>query len=1576
MVKDPASRVDSQKPSSRKPLLKIVGIGASAGGLEAFTELLRNLPTSAPIAYVLVQHLDPTHRSLLSELLGRTASLPVQEITQNTQAAANHIYVIPPDRNLTILNRVLKLTPRRKSSGPARTIDHFLQSLAADQKENAIGVILSGAGSDGAKGIAAIKAAGGITFAQDHVSAKYDSMPRSAIATGFVDFVLPPEKIAAELGRLVDQPLQTKSRAAANARRRRASFAVGSTAFAGAAREPAAWPAAPEDLNLRKIFVLLRSRTGTDFSFYRPNTIRRRLARRMAMHKLKNLEAYARFLREHPAEVDALYQDLLINVTSFFRNPAVFEALKKRIFPKLIRPPTNVDTLRIWVAGCSTGQEAYSLAIAYAEFAEQHSVRTPIQIFATDVNHAVLDQARAGRYSKSHVENISPKRLQRYFTKESDGYRVQKNIRDMVIFAQHNLLTDPPFTRVDLISCRNMLIYLEPALQQRIIPAFHYALKPGGFLVLGSSESVGQFSNFFEAAEKNHKIYARKSGVSWLRYERPPTLPALKAGARTTPATRHAEFNSVDAFKEADRLTLAKYAPAGVLINEDGEILQFRGDVQRFLELPTGKASFNLLKMARENLALTLQRSLQRARRENKPVREKEVRFGRARSLVNIEIVPLKNLPTRCFLVLFEAVAAPPASAPRLASAASSSKISSSELRRFADLKRDYAEMREHLETLREQHDTSVEELQASNEEVQSANEELQSLNEELETSNEELESANEELTTLNEELATRNAELRESEQRLREQAQLLELAPVLARSPKDRIVFWNQGAENLYGHTKDDALGQNSHMLLAAHYHEPLEKIQAELHRHGRWEGEVLHRRKDGRTLVIATQWVAHHDTNGRLRAVLEVNADITARKQAEESLRASEEFNRRILETSPDSVKVLDLDGRLLFLNTSGLHLMELEDFSSVASAYWPGFWEGEGRSLAENACREARAGALSRFSAYRRSARGSDKWWDVVCRPILGPDGKPQKILVISRDVTVHKNAELTAAEDARLAALRADIASAVAASGELQAGLREIVEILVRKIAGSIARIWTFDETSSTLQLRSSAGLPLLSADAHATIALGGTRVGEIASSRRPSVRVRLAAEDLVDEPSWLKEQHIVSFAGYPLILENRLLGVFALFGRHALDPRELNELSRTAESIAHFISRKRSEEERARLYQEAVVARNEAVAASQAKDDFLAALSHELRTPLNPVLMLASDGAENPEFSEAVRAIFKTIATNVSLEARLIDDLLDLTRIAHGKLALEMKPIDLHGVLRDAIGVVAREIERKQISLTVKLLAPRAVVIGDTVRLQQVFWNVMSNAVKFTPEAGRIDVETALDSAHERILVRVSDNGIGLTETDLEKIFSAFSQGEHRLGGLGLGLAISRQLLEKHGGAIRASSPGPRQGATFEVELPLAVDIALPHKRERLPEPLPAVEGHGLTAAEHARQRFKRILLVEDHAPTRSSLQQLLARRKFEVVTAGSIAEAHERVRERTFQLVISDLGLPDGDGCQLWRELRAIQPDLLGIALSGYGMEEDLARSREAGFSEHLTKPVNIRSLDRAIAAVAQIRGR
>lgn len=1563
---------------SPSPSIRIVGIGASAGGLEAFTSLLRHLPEKANVAYVLVQHLDPTHRSLLSEILAKTTSLPVTEIEQNTQVAANCIYVIPPNCDLAVEQGVLKLTPREKSGGAARGIDHFLKSLAADQKEHAIGIILSGAGSDGALGLKAIKGAGGITFAQDSSTAKYDSMPRSAIGTGCVDFVLPPEKIAAEISRLIDRPATTRSRAAANARDRHGKVSRTSNVFGAVEPTPDLpgfeWPTAPEDLNLRKIFLLLRSRTGTDFSLYRPNTIRRRITRRMAIAKVKSLEAYARHLRDNPPEIDTLYRDLLINVTSFFRNPGVFDMLKRKIFPALVKAHSSKDALRIWVAGCSTGQEPYSLAMAYTEFCEQNGTHVPLQIFATDLNHNVLEHARSGRYTRAQVESLSAGRRAQFFARDGEDYRVQKAIRDMVVFAQQNLLTDPPFTRVDLISCRNLLIYLEPALQQKIIPAFHYALKPHGYLLLGTSESVGQFANLFANAAKNQKVYVKKAAASFLRYERPPTLPAPRALPRGTASLAAAEFNPADAFKEADRVTLTKYAPASVLIHEDGEILQFRGDTHRYLELPTGKANFNLFKMARDGLVLPLQRAMQRARRDNRNVREREVRFDGRKGIVNLEIVPLKHLRQRCYLILFEKLPGKVRPLPAAPAGGKRGAANAVDARRLVELRQELGDTRDHLSTLQEQHDTSVEELQAANEEVQSANEELQSLNEELETSNEELESANEELTTLNEELTTRNTELRESEQQLREQAELLDLAPVLVRSPKDRIVLWNQGAEKLYGFTRDEALGQTSYLLLNAQFEQPLAKIQAEFQKRGRWEGEVLHRRKDGGLVTIATQWVLHRDPQGKVRAILEVNTDITARKHAERSLRESEELNRRILQSSPDCITVLDRGGRLTFMNARGLELMEIEEFKTVANLYWPHSWESPARTLAEQAFRTALEGEIGRFHGEARTPKGAVKWWDVVVRPMLGPDGKPEKILVVSRDITARKLAELAENELSRLAALRGDIAVALSRPGDTQPVLQHIAELLVRDTEAALAQIWTLADSAARPQRLAQAGATLALEEGHVSPRTGGFEISRILQGREPFVSNDVPHDTIDGASVWARREHITGFAGYPLVFEDQVLGAITLFFHGPVEPRLLRELALSADALAQFIHRKRNEEERARLFHDAMESRRAALAASRAKDEFLATLSHELRTPLSPVLLLASDGADNTNFPDEVRKIFALIGNNVSLEARLIDDLLDLTRLVHGKMSLEFKPLDVHTVLREALRIVAADIEQNRIDLALSLPAARSIMLGDADRLQQVFWNILKNAVKFTPAGGRISVETSL-AGDETIRIRISDTGIGLSREDLERIFAAFTQAIPRRGGLGLGLSIARQITELHGGKIRAVSDGPKKGSTFEIDLPLARHVSLSTpiltvatRADGMAARPRALGADGAAVSPLEAVPARRILLIEDHESTRLVLKELLRRRRFDVTTAGTLAEARARAQTAEYDLVISDLGLPDGDGCDLWSELHAKNPRAIGIALSGFGMEEDLARSRAAGFAHHLTKPINTRALDEVLA--------
>ncbi len=707
------------------------------------------------MAFVLVQHLDPAHESALTSLLTKATAMPVAEVKNGVKVAPNRVYVIPPNTNMAISGGVLKLQPRRNTAGAHRSIDFFFESLAQDQKERAIGIVLSGTATDGTHGTEMIKAEGGITFAQDD-SAKYDSMPRSAVAAGCIDFVLSPELIARELTDIARHPLVSGKKAL---RRKEAAKA-----------EDGAPLPAGSDNTYKKILDLLRHHRGVDFSLYKPNTIERRIMRRMVLNKSKALGEYAAFLKGNQKEIDLLYADVLISVTSFFRNPEAFEALKTRVFPQLLRDRKRDDPVRVWTLGCSTGQEAYSIAMAYMEFAGDVAGAPRLQVFATDLNEPLLDKARHGLYSKGLAGEISPERLRRFFTEEQGGYRISKMLRETCVFARQNILSDPPFSRMDLISCRNLMIYIEPHLQKKILPNFHYALKPGGFLFLGASESIGPFTDLFEAVDKKQKIFSKKNGAL-PAYHLPVSAgrPAQKKGVRVK-AQPLPDGGRVEATaqREADRIVASNFAPPGVLINSELEVLQFRGATSAFIGPPTGKASFNVLKMARPDLMLPLRAAINRAKKENHPVSRKNVRLDENGSskTVNIQVIPLKNLKEICYLVLFEpAKKSAEVDKTDIPERSKENKKGSplppvKDSRRTAELERELAEARDYAQSLQEQHEAANEELQASNEEVQSANEELQSINEELETSKEELESTNEELTTVNEEMATRNVEL------------------------------------------------------------------------------------------------------------------------------------------------------------------------------------------------------------------------------------------------------------------------------------------------------------------------------------------------------------------------------------------------------------------------------------------------------------------------------------------------------------------------------------------------------------------------------------------------------------------------------------------------------------------------------------------------------------------------------------------------------------------------------------------------------------------------------------------------
>ncbi|MGH9219123.1 MAG: chemotaxis protein CheB, partial [Vicinamibacterales bacterium] len=720
--------------------LTIVGVGASAGGLEAFTQLVEALPADAGLVVVLLQHMAPNRDSALVYLLGDHAKLPVVEVTDNVRMRANHIYVIPPNVQMEMSGDRLVLSPRPSDRSRHTPIDTFFSSMATAAGNSGIAVVLSGTASDGALGIREVKAAGGITIAQTPASAKFDSMPRAAIATGIVDLILTPPDIGAELVRIAHHPYVR------HLPRTRVEEAI-------------------SDEHLQRIFELLKPVSGVDFRHYKQATIRRRLMRRMALSRIEDISTYVSLLKSSQQEVRGLFQDLLIHVTRFFREPESFAAVTQDVFPKLIKDRHEDQPLRLWVCGCATGEEAYSLAITTIEFLEKAKLDLRVQIFATDVSDSAIEHARAGVYPAAIAADVGAERLRRFFTKTDGNYRVGTQVRDLCVFARQDLTKDPPFSRLDVIMCRNVLIYMDLPLQRKLIGVFHYALAPNGFLILGQAETVGAQASLFAVADKRHRIH-RKKAISPLtpsttfRMGHVPPLLVRKRGA--------ANGGNMDkGFEgEASRVLLERYAPPGVVVDGDLQIVQFRGQTGPYLEPAPGEASLSLLKMAREGLLYGLRTALHAARKSHKPVRKDglQVRQGDEWRQVTVDIVPLTSLGRPHYLVLFndaEAGRTADGKSARRATAKRSEKPASrKEAAKMELLHRELAASRDYLQSIIQELEAANEELQSANEEILSSNEELQSTNEELDTAKEELQSSNEELNTLNEELHGRNEEI------------------------------------------------------------------------------------------------------------------------------------------------------------------------------------------------------------------------------------------------------------------------------------------------------------------------------------------------------------------------------------------------------------------------------------------------------------------------------------------------------------------------------------------------------------------------------------------------------------------------------------------------------------------------------------------------------------------------------------------------------------------------------------------------------------------------------------------------
>ncbi len=893
----------------------VVGIGASAGGLEAFIALFSKMPADTGMAFVLIQHLDPTHKSLSAAIIAKSTLLKVQEVKDGARVKPNNIYLIPPNHNLSIKQGILNLLPRSEVASQNMSIDIFFKSLAQDQKNRAVGVVLSGTGSDGTLGLKAINAEGGICLVQAPKSAQYDGMPQNAIAAEVADFILPPPDLAKELTRIATNPLVISPEKAAETE----------SGF-----EEAITKETLADPSLQKIFSLLRAQTNIDFTNYKQATLSRRILRRMVVLKLRDLKSYTGYLKTHPEEVHSLYNEFLINVTEFFRDPEAYKKLTEVVYPQLIKDKTK--PIRIWVPGCSTGEEVYSIAISLMEFMEAHGAKNTIQIFASDISEYCVKKARAGFYLENIASNVSKERLKRFFDKTHDGYKVRKMVRDICLFSKHDVTNDPPFGNLNLISCRNLLIYFGLKLQKRVLSLFHFALSPNGFLWLGKAETPAGFPKLFSGVNKASKIYSKTNVRTPNNFNFPARStirPKLEIPAKIIVTDIPVASDQFQ--KDVDKIILSRFAPPSVLVNDDMEILQFRGRIGPFLEPAAGAPSNYLFKMARPEILFGLRSAVQSAKKGNKTVRKEGLHFhveGKAKELTIEVLITDPNAPAkdRNYLILFEEH-----STTTLRDTKNINKNSKKVLgkksqavkdQQITELLLELSEHKEYQRTLNEQYDATREELTSTIEELQSTNEEFQSTNEELETAKEELQSTNEELTTVNDEMQIRNADLMTMGSDLNNFLVSTEI-PILMVGNDKLIRRFTPNAEKAFnlipsdvgrpvGHIKspfgldfDSLITEVSQKLIT-------KEIEAQNEK-GSWK---------------RVQIRPYRTIDNRIDGVIISLVDIESLKQREKSAQEEIAYVNSISETVPLPLAVLDTELKLMSANQAFYKHFEISD------------------------------------------------------------------------------------------------------------------------------------------------------------------------------------------------------------------------------------------------------------------------------------------------------------------------------------------------------------------------------------------------------------------------------------------------------------------------------------------------------------------------------------------------------------------------------------------------------------------------------------------------------------------------
>ncbi|HDZ58383.1 MAG TPA: response regulator [Pseudomonas xinjiangensis] len=1333
----------------------VVGIGASAGGLQAVLRFFEHMPNDSGMAFVIILHLSPKHVSNAGKIIQGVTKMPVLQVTQPVPVEKNCIFVISPGQDLSMTDGYLRVSDPKPKRGGHVSIDLFFRTLADVHKERAFCLVLSGTGSDGAVGLSRIKEQGGVTLAQALDDAEYSDMPRSAIATGMVDLVLPVVEMPQKLMDIWQ-----------NAR----NICMPT---AGDPEIRVKEPTAEDDIRaaekaLRNILALLFSRTGHNFKHYKRATVLRRIERRMQVNAQPDLASYLDFLQKTPQEAPALLGDMLIGVTNFFRDRECFEALERDVIPELFKSTgqyaeEGVPELRVWSAGCSTGEEAYSLAMLLNDQSRLEAKTVSLQVFATDIDERAIAVGRTGTYPDSILTDITPTRLREYFIKSQNTYQVRKEIREKVLFAQHSLLRDPPFSRLNLITCRNLLIYLDREVQKQILQMFHFALRPGGYLFLGSSESVDLCTDLFAPIDKKNRIFRAKVGPASMRPLATTNSSSLRQHLKPERAQPSGELHR-RSFADIHQRVLEQYAPPSVIVNTESDIVHMSDQAGHFLRYVGGEPSHNLLALVRPELRLELRSAMFQAVQSGKSVETRRVKLHRDNRAFYVNMIARpfheKGTGSDFVLVLFDEVEDTLGSE----SSAPHDQIKDSVL----------SQLEEELQRTKLQLQNTIEQSRVSTEELKASNEELRSATEELETSKEELQSINEELITVNHELKVKVEETDKVNDDLQNLIASSDIATVFVDRGM-RIKWFTPRATSIFSMLPVDAgrsLLDITHRLEydelandAARVFESLMPIEREV--------------RDNDNHCYLSRMLPYRTSEDHIEGAVLTFIDITARRAAEGELRLGEERMRMVAESAID-------------------YAIIVQDTQGVVTSW------NKGAELIFGFSREEAVGQLS----------------DMIFVPEDREAGLPEEELRRAR--------EHGRAEDER----------------------------------------WHQRKDGSRFYC--SGVVNVLDAD---------------------------------------------SFRGYVKIA------------------RDLTERQQLADTQQLKLAETQS--------------------ASQLKDEFFAVMSHELKHPLNLIQLNAELLGRLPvtKGTPMVSKSVKTIQHAVRSQARIIDDLLDVSRLRTGKMKLHHDVVDLAKVLRGICNVVKADETSAPVILEIsEPESQRFMLNADPTRIEQVVWNLLNNALKFTPPTGEVRLKLTAEGQFARL--EVSDTGQGIAPEFIDKVFDLFGQGEtqharlHREG-LGIGLSLVRQLTEAHGGRVEVSSEGIGQGSCFTLWLPI-----------RDSEQLQLQEVETLELA--GRLQGLRVLLVDDSAEVLEVMDMLLEAEGAEVASFTSAADAIESAKTSRYDLIISDIGMPQMDGYQLIRLLREIPAlsKVPAIAMSGYTARTDVQKALESGFNQHLAKPV------------------